>query len=232
LVLLSGFSRWADNWWEVGYVSALRDAYRVIAIDRLGHGDSDKSHDAAEYLEHLIVSDILAVLDAESVDRALIWGFSMGARNAASVAVMEPARVAALVCGGGAPMAAMEGRRERVLAWADLIRTEDGMRRWLQSIGSAEETIEESIAHNDPAALAATVAGMADWTPVADDIKAPSLWYLGSEDDGGFSADELKVAGRLGVETHSIPGADHVASFRHTTDVLSFVRPFLDRHRP
>ncbi len=232
LVLLAGFSRWADNWWEVGYVTELRDAYRVIAIDRLGHGDSDKPHDASEYVDHLIVSDIVAVLDAESVDRALVWGFSMGARNAASVAVMEPARVAALVLGGGAPMPALAGRRERVLAWADLICTEEGMRRWLQSIGSADETIEESIAHNDAAALAATVAGTADWTPAADDIDAPSLWYMGSDDDGGFSADELEVAGRLGVETHSIPGADHVASFRRTADVLSFVRPFLDRHRP
>lgn len=232
LVLLAGFSRWAENWWEVGYVAELRDAYRVIAIDRLGHGDSDKPHDAAEYLEHLIVSDIVAVLDAESVDRALVWGFSMGARNAASVAVLEPTRVAALVCGGGAPMPALDGQRERVLAWADLIGTEDGMRRWLQSIGSADETIEESLAHNDSAALAATVAGMADWNPAADDIDAASLWYTGSDDDGGFGADELDVAGRLGVETHSIPGADHVASFRRTADVLSFVRPFLDRHRP
>lgn len=41
----------------------------MIAIDRLGHGDSDKPHDAAEYLEHLIVSDIVAVLDAESADK-------------------------------------------------------------------------------------------------------------------------------------------------------------------
>lgn len=231
-MLLEGFSRWADSWWDVGYVSELRDAYRVIAIDRLDHGGSDKPHDAAEYQEQLIVSDIVAVLDAESIDRALVWGFSLGARNAASLAVMEPARVAALVCGGVVPVPVLEGRRERVLAWADLIRTEEGMRRWLQSMGSAEESIEESLARNDAAALAATVESLADWAPAADDIDAPSLWYVGSDDDGGFSADELEVAGRLGVETHSIAGADHVASFRRTTDVLSIVCPFLDHHRP
>ena len=116
LVLLAGFSRWSDNWWDVGYVTELRDEYRVIAIDRLGHGDSDKSHDASQYLEHLIVSDIVAVLDAESVDRAFVWGFSMGARNAAAVAALEPSRVAALVLGGRAPMPASEGRRERVVS--------------------------------------------------------------------------------------------------------------------
>ena len=169
---------------------------------------------------------------AESIDRALVWGFSMGARNAASLAVMEPARVAALVCGGGTPMPAVEGQREWMLASADTIRTEQGMRGWLESIGSADETIEESLAKNDPAALAATVKGSAEWAPVADDIDAPSLWYKGSDDGGGFSAEELEVAGRLGIETHSMPGADHVASFRRPADALSFVRPFLDRHRP
>jgi pimeloyl-ACP methyl ester carboxylesterase len=231
LVLLDGFSRWADNWWEVGYVSELRDSYRVIAIDRLGHGGSDKPHDPAEYLEHLIVSDIIAVLDAESVDSALVWGFSMGARNAASLAVMEPARVAALVLGGGTPMPEPGGRRERVMAWAEHIRSEEGLRSWLRSIGAGDDPIEETLAHNDPAALAAAVAGTADWVPIADDIKAPSLWYMGSDDDGGFSAEELEVAARLGVETHSIPGADHVASFRRVDEVVSIVRPFLDRHR-
>ena len=90
LVLLCGFSRWSDNWWDVGYVERLADTYRVVAIDRLGHGDSDKPHDPAEYLEHLIVADIIAVLDAEDIDRAIVWGFSMGARNAASVAQLEP----------------------------------------------------------------------------------------------------------------------------------------------
>lgn len=98
--------------------------------------------------------------------------------------------------------------------------------------GSAEESIEESLARNDPAALAAAVEGAVDWTPAANDIAASSLWYMGSDDAGGFSADQLEVAGRLGVEAHSIAGADHVASFRRTADVLSFVRPFLDRHRP
>jgi len=232
LVLLAGFSRRAGDWWDRGYVTELRDAYRVIAIDRLGHGDSDKPHDDAEYLEHLIVSDIVAVLDAEHVDRAAIWGFSMGARNAASVAVMEPTRVAALICGGGAPTMSVDGRRERVMAWADLIRTDEGMRRWLESIGSSSGMIEDSLAQNDSAALAATVAGTADWTPDADDIDAPSLWYMGSDDDGGFSARELEIASHLGVETHSIPDADHVASFQRAAEVLSFVRPFLDQHRP
>jgi len=230
LVLLCGFSRWADNWWDVGYVEQLADTYRVVAIDRLGHGGSDKPHDPAEYLEHLIVADIVAVLDAEGIDRAIVWGFSMGARNAASVAQLEPTRVSALVCGGGAPLPARPGRRERVLGWADMIKSDEGMTAWLRAIGSAEEVIVESLAVNDSAALAATIVGIADWAPSANAITAPSLWYVGGDDDP-FSSEDLALATSVGVETHVIDGADHVASYRRVGDVLAVVRPFLDRHR-
>ncbi|HQY13732.1 MAG: alpha/beta hydrolase [Ilumatobacteraceae bacterium] len=231
LLLLCGWSRWADTWWDAGYVGGLGEGYRVIAVDRLGHGESDKPHDPAEYLEQLIVADIVGVLDAERVDRALVWGFSMGARNAASFAVMEPTRVAALVCGGGGPLPASEGARERTLDLAELVKTVDGMTLVLRSMGTPDEGISLSLLRNDPAALSAAMAGAAEWRPAADDVDAPSLWYMGSDDDGGFWAADIELATRLGVETHLVPGADHVMSFRRADEVLSFVRPFLERHR-
>lgn len=232
LLLLCGWSRWADTWWDAGYVDGLGEGYRVIAIDRLGHGHSDKPHDPAEYLEQLIVADIVDVLDAERVDRALVWGFSMGARNAASLAVMQPARVAALVCGGGAPLPGSPGARERALELAELVKTVDGMTLVLRSIGTPDDGIALSLERNDPAALSAAFAGAAEWRPEADDIDAPSLWYRGSDDDGGFWVEDVELATRLGVEIRVLPGADHVMSFRRADEVLSFVRPFLEQHRP
>ncbi len=77
-----------------GYVDELSNDYRVIAIDRLGHGESDKPHDSSLYRERLIVDDLVAVLDAEDIDRAIVWGYSLGAKNAASFAVRFPAHVA------------------------------------------------------------------------------------------------------------------------------------------
>lgn len=228
LVLLHGWSRWADTWWDAGYGDRLIGDYRVIAIDHLGHGESDKPHDPDSYQEHLIVSDIVAVLDAERVDSALVWGFSMGATNAASLAVLEPARVAAVVCGGGTPVPD-DGRRERQLDWAAAIGRE-GMEATLRGMGSPEAAIVESLAHNDTAALLATIVGEADWEPSAVDVQAPSLWYKGSEDPP-FSPEDLELAALLGVETALIPGADHVASFRRADDVLAIVQPFLEKHR-
>ncbi len=230
LVLLHGWSRWADTWWDCGYSDALVGDYRVIAVDWLGHGESDKPHDSVEYREEPIVADIVSVLDAEHVDRGLVWGFSMGARHAASLAVLEPSRVAAVVCGGGAPLPSLEGRRERILDWAESVKSAEKLEAALRGMGSPEEAIVESMARNDAAALSAAIAGVAEWAPAAEDVRAPSLWYEGSNDDP-FSPADLELAARLGVETHLIPGADHVASFRQADEVLAIVRPFLEQHR-
>ena len=153
----------------------------------------------------------------------------MGARHAATLAVLEPARVAALVCGGGPPLAAPEGYREWLLGWSEKIGSDEQMEAFLRSIGSPEESIVESLARNDPAALSAAVAGIAEWTPSAQEVQAPSLWYQGTN-DSPFTPEVLELAAQLGVETHLIPDADHVQSFRWFDEVLQVVRPFLERH--
>ena len=213
LLLLCGWYQWADRWWEAGYVDRLSDRYQIIAIDRLGHGESDKPHDPKEYLEPLIVSDIVAVLDAESVEQALMWGHSLGAVNAASLAELEPHRVAGLVCRAGAPMPRPPERSSQIVAFAENLKTDEGMTAFLEGMGSPAESVIASMKRNDSAALAATLAGSAEWSPSPDEIAAPSLWYAGSEDNGGFTPEAIDAAARLGVETHLMPGADHVATF-------------------
>ena len=43
-------------------------------MDPLGHGESEKSHDAADYSQDQLVAHTLAVLDAEDIEAASIWG--------------------------------------------------------------------------------------------------------------------------------------------------------------
>jgi pimeloyl-ACP methyl ester carboxylesterase len=234
LVLLHGWSMWADMWWDAGYADGLVGDYRVIAIDSLGHGDSDKAYDPADYCDDQVVADIVAVLDAEHVDRAVVWGFSMGARSAALLAVREPGRVASVVCGGGAPLPAPEDRREELLSLAESVRSVEGLESFLRELGTPDEMIDEWVARNDTAALSAVMAAIAGAAKVeqdAGDMQAPRLWYRGCE-DAQFSQANFEIAARFGVEAHVIPGADHVASFRRAGDVLAVVRPFLERHRP
>jgi pimeloyl-ACP methyl ester carboxylesterase len=231
LLLLHGWSRYADDWWDRGYVDVLAKDFCVVAVDRLGHGQSDKPHDPQQYLEDLMVSDLVAVLDAERIERALVWGFSMGAKDAASLAVLHPARVAALVCGGAVPAPGTDDRRTRTLSTADLVSTVDGFELALKAIGTPEDGVRQSVARNDIAALSACMRAGAEWFPSAHDIRAPMLWYFGADDQGGFTPEQLDLAKRVDAETFTVADANHVMSFRWAPQVVSSVRPFLHRHR-
>src|SRR5215471_13174551 len=78
LVLQHGFSESVVDWYEAGYVDALRSDYRLILIDARGHGASDKPHDPDAYELERRVADVVAVLDGLAIGKAVFWGYSMG----------------------------------------------------------------------------------------------------------------------------------------------------------
>ncbi len=72
-----------------------RSGYTVLAYDARGHGRSSAAPDRAYGYEEL-AADLLAVLDAAGIERALLAGASMGAHTAVRLALRHPERVAAL----------------------------------------------------------------------------------------------------------------------------------------
>ena len=115
LVLQHGFTESVVDWYETGYVEALRSDYRLILIDARGHGASDKPHDPEAYVLDQRVSDVVAVLDALDVARALFWGYSMGGWIGFGLAKYARERVHALVIGGQHPYARSMGSLRRMV---------------------------------------------------------------------------------------------------------------------
>jgi pimeloyl-ACP methyl ester carboxylesterase len=74
LVLQHGFMQSIDDWFEAGYVDTLKDAYHLILVDARGHGQSDKPHDIGAYRLKYRASDVIAVLDDLSIEKAAFWG--------------------------------------------------------------------------------------------------------------------------------------------------------------
>ena len=70
LVLIPGLTQSLHRWVERGYVEHFAHLFRVIAVDPLGHGASDKPHTADAYQMADCALDVLAVLDAEGVREA------------------------------------------------------------------------------------------------------------------------------------------------------------------
>jgi pimeloyl-ACP methyl ester carboxylesterase len=77
-------------------ISALADAYRVIALDLPGFGDSDKPL-AAAYDAPYFARKVRDLLDALGIGRAHLVGNSMGGRVAIELGLIEPRRVGAVV---------------------------------------------------------------------------------------------------------------------------------------
>jgi pimeloyl-ACP methyl ester carboxylesterase len=66
---------------------------RVIAVDLLGHGDSDRPTEMSQYSMTFFARQIEALLDHLDLDNAVIGGTSLGANVTLELAYLEPKRV-------------------------------------------------------------------------------------------------------------------------------------------
>jgi len=226
LVLVSGFAWPASSWVDLGYVDPLvRIGYRVLTVDPLGHGLSEKPHAWEAYQAPEIGSDIVAAMDAAAVQRAALWGYSRGAALVTMAAIEHPDRVAALIAGGLtwiAPPASQEGVSPLVEplqrgSWSDFWR-ELG-----EPISDDDRQIMEA---SDPRAMAAVdiARGRSTYAPDPTRIDAPTLLYYGSRDSW---APVEAAAKAFGLEPWMLPGRDHSGGVRDSEGVLGGVLEFL-----
>jgi class 3 adenylate cyclase len=143
LVVVHGWLSHLEVYWEAppfaSMMTKLASFARVIHFDKRGTGLSDR-------IEHLPdletrMDDIRAVMDAESVDRAALFGWSDGAALAALFAATYPERTVALALYGGVRMARASDypwgeTKEELRAQEDLIQEiwgdERRAREWWQ----------------------------------------------------------------------------------------------------
>ncbi|KIF05706.1 hydrolase [Streptomyces sp. RSD-27] len=78
-----------------GLAAALGDAWRVIAPDQRGHGDSDR---APHYRREGYVADAVALLDHLGLTEPVaLLGYSLGGLNAYHLAAVHPDRIGVLI---------------------------------------------------------------------------------------------------------------------------------------
>jgi pimeloyl-ACP methyl ester carboxylesterase len=103
LLLHIGYIGGLEDWADSGYVAPLARRFRVLRLDPRGQGRSDKPHDPVAYAVRERVGDVLAVLDAEGIDRGHFWGYSLGGWIGFALGVFAPDRIASLIVGGAHP---------------------------------------------------------------------------------------------------------------------------------
>lgn len=83
------------NW---GIAAALAEqGHRVVTMDLLGHGRSDKPTHASEYRIDTYADQVFALMDHLRIERAVLGGLSLGANVSLFAATQRPERVAGLL---------------------------------------------------------------------------------------------------------------------------------------
>lgn len=230
MVLLHGNMQAAEDWQSAGYPELLTATHRVIAIDLLGYGYSDKPRDVAAHHLDGRVADVAAVLNAEGIDRAACWGYSLGVVTAEAFAKRHPERVTALICGGNLVNSSPDDRRNLFTTRADFLEQaglEAFLDRMFPDVPPELQSKRDLFgSRNDGLAVAAAMRGVCVRS-AAEDAPLPdkTLNYMGVDEEP-FQLVKA-VAEQKGVAFVDVPG-DHGAAFRQAANATSRVLAFLE----
>jgi pimeloyl-ACP methyl ester carboxylesterase len=229
LVLHTGAAGDLRMWRRAGYVDGLR-GHRLILIDHRGHGLSDRPAGLEAHGIDQYVADVLAVLDAERVERCHFWGYSDGGRVGLELAAGAPERVAGLIAAGVLEeppevrrRAAQAFRRLGMGELVRLIQRDEGIELpawlWLQYL------------ETDTDMLCLELEAWAGWPGVWDTaarVGCPVLCMAGAlEDPGGELA---QLAGRMrDAGAVLLEGVGHVGAFLAADAALAHASRFLAR---
>ena len=225
ILLLHGFASTVSvNWVSTLWVRSLRSAgFRVLAIEHRGHGESERRYAPEEYAIDRMAADAIALLDHLSLPRAIIMGYSMGARIGTAMAILAPARVPALIIGGlGIHLVEGEGIPRGI---AEAMEAEDA-----SGIASPAARMFRAFAQSngqDLRAMAACIRGSRDLIPRAElaGLSMPVLIAVGTEDEIAGAPEPLASL-IPDAEVFAIPGRDHnraVGDRAHRAAVLAFL---------
>jgi pimeloyl-ACP methyl ester carboxylesterase len=227
LLLVHGFLQSANWWVEMGYLDAFATRYRVVALDLLGHGNSDKPADPDLYTVDGHLQDLEAVLDAEGASTCHIWGYSFGAVFALALAAARPERTLSTIVGGIQPNLPREIREAVFGPWIDALEAGDWPSFWetfLPIDPSTRALLEKDNDHRSAAAFMR--ARVADTWELAEPGDVPTMVYMGDKEL--FVDDARQTAQHLGAEFAVIPGRGHAGAFQDLAAVEPIACAFLE----
>jgi class 3 adenylate cyclase len=250
LVYVPGLASHIEVFWEEPaysrFLHRLASFSRLILMDRLGTGLSDRlpANQVSTYEQRM--DDIRAVMDAVGSERAAVLGWSEGAPLCALFAATYPQRTTALVMYGGVPrfvsdddyqwgfprevlddwveqiVPAAWGQDEELLRlWAPSVAEQPGPRRWFVRFGR--------LAASPGAAQA--LFGMAQDLDIRDilpAIRVPTLVIHRTEDSLVEVEHSRYMAERIpDAKLVELPGVDHLWWFGDQDAIVDEVQEFL-----
>ena len=245
LLLLHGFTGSGATW--APHLDGWR-GFTTVAVDLLGHGESDCPTDPRRYTMARCIEDLSALLDELGIGRTAVLGYAMGGRVALRLVLHAPERLSALVLESASPgIEDSAEREERVRSDGALANSigRDGIEafadRWqalplFATQARVPETVRDELRRqrlsNDPVGLANSLRGMGSGAqePVLDrlsDVSIPTLLLAGAE-DAKYCALARRMAAALPCSRLEIvSGAGHTVHLEQPEVFASAVGEFL-----
>src|SRR6202162_3772655 len=214
-----------QNWGGTGWIAAMSEKYRVIALDVRGHGLSDKPHSSEAYGYATMGADVMRLMDHLGIERAILMGYSMGSSIAIELMLSRPERLRAIMLGGIEYADGLEDKEDRD-AIAEAYRADDPST--IDSpVAKAYRRFAESMP-NDLKALAVLIDGKrAPFGPARlAAVRMPVLIVVGTKDNA--IGDPKPLAKMIpGARLVMLEGRDHMTAptdQRFKEAVLEFLR--------
>lgn len=225
LFLHHGFTSSSQAWRFFGFTEVLQRHYRVIALDALGHGLSDKPHNTAAYTQQQRADDVVAILDALKIDKIHYCGYSLVGWVGYGLVRHARQRLQSLILGAAHPYADTSWDAFTGLDGTDANAFITAFESVLNERISAE--VKMMIRANDLQALAAAAqqprVSMEDLLPLID---MPCLMFCGDADQRHAAV--KRCAGLLPRGSFvSLPGVTHFGGLMQSGLVLPPVLEFL-----
>jgi pimeloyl-ACP methyl ester carboxylesterase len=96
VILVHGLLLSQQMHWPLAEDLAAR-GHRVITVDLLGHGESDRPRDMWRYSMHFFGEQVVALMDHLQIEQAVVMGTSLGANAALEIALTKPERLRGMV---------------------------------------------------------------------------------------------------------------------------------------
>jgi 3-oxoadipate enol-lactonase len=222
-------------------VQVLQDSYRLVTYDVRGHGLSDVGD--GQYMLEFFVEDLIGLLDALKIERAVLCGISMGGYIALRAIERYPGRVRGLVlCDTRCEADSNEAKLKRaaaiktvkekgVPAYAEGFLKNAFAAESFQARPQAVELARRIIASTSPLGICGALLALAsrtDTTSALAAIGVPTLVLVGEKDViTPLSAAQTLQQGIAHAELHIVPGAGHLSNLENPDFFNDRLRSFL-----
>lgn len=249
VLLLHGFTGSIATWQPFAHAW---DSFTTVAVDLLGHGDSDCPTDPCRYEPPRAVEDLLRLLDELAVGPFAVVGYSMGGRLALHLALRlardAPGRLWSLVLESTSPgihnTAERQARARSDIALAAEIETQGiavFVERWealplfatqAQLPARVRRELRRQRLSNNPTGLGRSLRGMSIGLQAClrsqlHTVEARTLLIAGMLDGKYCALGREMVAALPQAEMEIVPGAGHAVHLERPGQFERIVREFL-----